>query len=106
MKENKWYNIHIEANYKKEKFIILNKKKIKDTKFKSNNIPKNYLFNNKNFLYNSKLYKVKAFRNNNFLLMGRNIWRVYLLLYKFFLFYLLLAFYSLKQIGNGNILCL
>ena len=69
MKENKWYNIHIEANYKKEKFIILNKKKIKDKKFKSNNIPKNSLFKNKNFLYNSKLYKLKAFRNNNFLLI-------------------------------------
>ena len=69
MKENKWYNIHIEANYEKDKFIILNKKKIKDKKFKNNNIPKITLFKNKKFLYNSKLYKLKAFKNNTFLLI-------------------------------------
>ena len=66
MKENKWYNIHINANYKKENFIILNKKKIKDKKCKSNNIPENSLSKNRKLINDSKLYKLKSFPNNNF----------------------------------------
>ena len=77
MKENKSYNIHIEENYKKENFIILNKKKFKGTIFKSINIPKKSLVKNKICLNNSKLYKSKKFPNNNFLF---NIFKLILIM--------------------------
>ena len=77
MKENKWYIIHSEANYKKDNFITLNKKKNKDIKFKSNNRTKNYLFKNKKVLNNSILYKSKIFPNNIFLF---NIFKIILII--------------------------
>jgi len=65
MNENNYHNALNETKYTGN-FIILKRKKIKDIKFKNNNISKNCFHQNKKFLNNAILYKTKLFQNNNF----------------------------------------